>query len=412
MAESPGMAYRFFATCLIPFWFIHAIVHNRQYPSVRYLKLRFFPNYKKDIVSRIWIHGSSLGEIETVSPLVNELLDRGESILLTSFTAAGYQAIERNFGSQVAANIIPVDQIVFCAFFLRRYNLKLLLLTETELWPELLFQVRRKCPILQINARLSDKSIKAPIAIRYLLRRAVSNINCHLTRNQNDRENLLGLGALEENIKVIGNLKNALKNTAVNPIELDRDYILLASTHPGEEQNFLEARLKKHSNILIVIAPRHPQRRDEIVKLANRLNLKLSIRSLTQAVESGTAIYLVDTLGELKNFMANALVVIMGGSFDQTGGHNLIEPAEFNKAIITGPSDSNIQSDLKLLGIGRGVIQVATIDDCWGSIGNLLDNPDKAEQIGNYAGSQVRRAADKILSNYLEQIEYWLPNTK
>ncbi|MFT5504489.1 MAG: 3-deoxy-D-manno-octulosonic-acid transferase, partial [Gammaproteobacteria bacterium] len=283
------------------------------------------------------------------------------------------------------------------------------LLAETELWPELLFQARRKCPILQVNARLSDKSIKAPIAIRYLLRRAISNINFHLTRNQSDHENLMGLGAPKENIKVIGNLKNALKNKMIDPIELPRDYLLLASTHSGEEQSFLEARPGEYSNLLLVIAPRHPHRRDEIIKLATRLNLKLSIRSLNQIVELDTTIYLVDTLGELKGFMANAQMVIMGGSFDQTGGHNLIEPAEFNKAIITGPSDSNIQSDLKLLEIGRGVFQVATVEACWNSIGKLLNDPDKATQIGKYAGNQVRQSANTVLNNYLQEIDRWLP---
>jgi len=127
------------------------------------------------------------------------------------------------------------------------------------------------------------------------------------------------------------------------------------------------------------------------------------VRSKEQSLDPETEVYLADTLGELSSLMAHARIVIMGGSFDTTGGHNLIEPASLGRAIITGPSDSNIAEDIQMLGADQGVLQVENVNECWASIADLLNNPARAEALGEEAKSRVTQQPD-IIQQYLAVI--------
>ena len=191
-AESPGSAYRLLSLLLLPFWLLHAFFHGRSHKLPQYLRRRFWGPGDRSGTAKVWIHASSVGEVNSISPLVKALLDQDETILFTSFTATGYQAIQSNFPSGIESGLIPVDFLLFCRRFIRLHKIKLCLLMETELWPELLFQTAKdNIPIIQVNARLSEKSIQAPIYVRYLLRRSLANIDLHLTRNTQDRDNLM-----------------------------------------------------------------------------------------------------------------------------------------------------------------------------------------------------------------------------
>ncbi|MDH5353347.1 MAG: glycosyltransferase, partial [Gammaproteobacteria bacterium] len=330
----------------------------------------------------------------------------GEPILFTSFTATGYQAIKSNFSSAVEPGIIPVDFFVFCRRFVNQHRIKLCLLMETELWPELLYQTAKNgVPIVQVNARLSDKSVQAPIYVRYLLRRCLANIGLFLTRNEQDRDNLIGLGADSEQIKIIGNLKSHSGNTENLPGLVERDYLLLASSHEDEELQFIKQRPTDRQDKLIVIAPRHPTRSRSIQKQLTDLDINFAVRSDEQVITDRTEVYLADTLGELKAFMAHAEIVIMGGSFNQTGGHNLIEPANLGCTIITGPSDSNIRQDIDAL--SDGIIQVADMQDCWQQIEYLLANPEYARELADKARIQVQQS-DNMPERYLAEIRPYL----
>ena len=135
--------------------------------------------------------------------------------------------------------------------------------------------------------------------------------------------------------------------------------------------------------------------------------MNFAVRSKAQAIEQNTEVYLADTLGELKSLLAYARVVIMGGSFDTTGGHNLLEPAALGCAIITGPSDSNIAEDIKILGINSGVLQVKSMAACWQAIAELLENPVRAEALGRGAQSRLAQQPD-IIQRYLAAIKPYL----
>ena len=403
---SPGPGYRLLSALLLPIWLLQALWHGKTQGLKCYSRLRFRGEKDKAKTAQTWVHASSVGEIEAVTPLVRELIDGGEPILLTSFTATGYKSIKRNFNDSVEAAIIPVDFAWTCKRFLRQHQVKLCLLMETELWPELLYQsARRGIPIVQINARLSQKSLQAPAFVRSLLRRSISYISLHLTRNDSDRSCLIQLGADPLKIRIIGNLKSSTDLLSSYPNLIDREYLLIASSHEGEETMLLSHRSALTEKLLIVIAPRHPVRSNTIQQQLTQLGLNYATRSQSEPIGAQTQVYLADTLGELKALIAHARIVIMGGSFNNTGGHNLIEPAALARPIITGPSDDNIREDIKLL--GDAIIQVPDVEACWQSVEHLRGNPEQATTLGLQAREAVAKQSH-ILDNYLAEIKRYL----
>ncbi len=257
--------------------------------------------------------------------------------------------------------------------------------------------------LILVNARLARKTLRVGKVVRALLSRTLGYFTLILTRRSGHRDSLLSLGAQDERISIIGNLKTRKAISAPPPRIVERDYLVLASSHAGEEQQFLAARPADLKHQLLVIAPRHPGRSASVQTQIEDLGMRYSVRSKAQAVDQQTEVYLADTLGELSSLMAFARVVIMGGSFDSTGGHNLIEPASLGSAIITGPSDSNIVEDIAMLGNGDGVLQVENMDACWSAIRNLLDHPERAQALGQEARSRLARQPD-VIESYLGAI--------
>jgi 3-deoxy-D-manno-octulosonic-acid transferase len=401
---SPGVGYRLLALLLYPLWLGHALLHGRAHELARYSALRR-AHYAGDDLPRIWVHASSVGEVRALAALVSALLARGEKLLFTSFTASGYQAIQRDFGERLVSAVIPIDCAWSCRRFFRSYRIRLALVMETELWPELLYQARRQgIELLLINARLSRKSLRRNRFVRALLGRTLGYFTQILARNRGDREAFLGLGAKADDVRILGNLKAYSPAVSATPARIvARDYLLLASSHDGEEHDLLAARPATLRQLLLVIAPRHPARSATLQSLFRQMGLRYAVRSRQQPIDADTEVYLADTLGEMKSLMAHTRVVIMGGSFDDTGGHNLIEPAGLGCAIVTGPSDSNIRDDIEMLGDGRGVIQVDSAAACWQTVAGLLEQPERAQALAREAQARLARQPD-ILQAYLDAI--------
>ncbi len=406
--QAPGSSYRLLSLLLLPLWLLHALLYGRSQALKCYFQLRCWGKKNHSNKPLIWVHAASVGEVEAISPLVRALLDQGETLLFTAFTPSGYKTIQRNFSDSIETGIIPIDFFWFCRRFFRQRRIKLCLLMETELWPELLFQAtRNKLPIIRVNARLSKKSVEAPIFIRYLLRRTLTYVTSHLIRSESDREALIQFGVSPQEIKIVGNLKSRIGEAVTASRLVEAEYLLFASSRDGEELMMLRQRPAGFERILIVIAPRHPARSKSIQQQLKGLGVNYAIRSQSQAVDANTEVYLADTLGELKALMAHARLVVMGGSFGEFGGHNLIEPATLACPIITGPSDSNICDDIALLGDGTGIFQVRDMAECWEKITLLLDNPDQSRALAQHALQAVSNQAD-VLDRYLTEIQPYL----
>lgn len=406
-ANSPAPGYRLLSIPLYLFWTLHALIHGFKRGLPRYLGLRT-TGVASDARERVWVHAASVGEVHAVTPLVQALMQQGENILFTSFTATGYKSIQQGFADSVCSGVIPFDDCWHCRRFFRRHNLKLGLIMETELWPELLYQARNQgIPLLLVSARLSPKSLNAGKFVTALLSTTLGYFSGILARNNADQDALLSMGANADRISLLGNLKSHAETGPRQPRLIERDYLILASSHEDEEQQFLQTRPVEFKHLLLVLAPRHPERSAAIQTQIEHLGMNYAVRSKAQAIDQNTEVYLADTLGELKSLMAYARIVVMGGSFDTTGGHNLIEPAALGCTIITGPSDSNITEDINMLGINNGVLQVASMAACWRTMVELLENPARAEALGSEAQSRLAQQPD-ILLQYLAAIKPWL----
>ncbi|MFT7553866.1 MAG: 3-deoxy-D-manno-octulosonic-acid transferase [Planctomycetota bacterium] len=405
--QSPGLLYRFLSIPLFLFWLLHAFSHGQKHQLSNYWRMRTRAANNRPQKTVIWIHAASVGEVNSVSALAQALIQQGENILMTSFTATGFQAIERNFGTTLEKDIIPIDFFWFCRHFFKRHQIKTGLIVETELWPELLYQACRVgIPLLQINARLSLKSSGCNQYFRGLLSLTLQRFSAILTRNSNDRKNLLKLGAAAEKITILGNIKSTPIDRDEPARLIERDYLILASSHDNEELLFLKARSKTVAELL-VIAPRHPGRKDQIVSEIQKMGLRLAIRSESQPIDCDTQVYLADTLGELAALMAHARIVVMGGSFVDVGGHNLVEPAALGCAIITGPFDANNVDDILMLGREQGIVQADDMKNAWGNIEALLDQPERLKALGNKARQQLEIQPD-ITAIYLAEINRWI----
>jgi len=406
--DKPLLSYRLISYGLFFVWIVHAgwqAIKNRQ---LCYLWQRLGLYHPAQTAPCIWLHAASVGEVELLKPLV-EHLQNDHPLLVTTFTASGFQHAGRVLSKKVRIAVLPIDLLPISRRFMRHSRIKLALIAETELWPETLYQASRQgIPLIQINARLSNKSLNTSGWTNRLLKQTLSYFDEYLTRTEQDVMKLICMGAERQKIVTAGNLKYAnLPSNRPYQRLIPRPYILFASTHDPEEMQF--ASLIKQSAFaqLAVIAPRHPLRSEQILKSLKPLGLKIQQRSRSESIHPETQIYLADTLGELKAFMAHASLVIMGGSFIEVGGHNVLEPASLGKAVITGPSDDNIEQDVALLLEQNAIIQVSGMEELAQKIEFLLHNPAAGERLSENA-LRVMDAQSHVLQNYLRVIKAYL----
>ncbi len=401
-SDTLAWRYRVISLILLPFWLLHASWLALRYRSLDYLTQRLGfsqPNRDEDI----WIHASSVGEVALVKPLI-ESLYKHYPLHLTTFTITGYLHARAQIPG-ISISVLPIDFWPISRHFMRASRPKLGLIAETELWPETLYQAKRAgVKLLQINARLSKKTVDAPALLLPVLKQTLGYFDLVLTRSDSDKANFLQMGVAADKLLVAGNLKFAASSEQQEyPCLIERPYLLFASTHQPEELCFAELRKEFPQQPLWVLAPRHPKRADEILRSLKPLHLNIAQRSTGQPIDDTTDIYLADTLGELKALMAHAHLVVMGGSFNNTGGHNLLEPAALGKAVITGPSDSNICNDIEYLQSHQAILQVSDIDQLKLSLEQLLARPEQIEQMAQAAQHAVQEQAS-ILTRYLDLI--------
>ena len=406
-ATSPSLSYRLLSLPLFLLWLFHAIwlaLKNQQFDYF----LQRLGWQKAGPARAVWLHASSVGEVELIKPLV-DYYQQSHPVMVTVFTPTGYQHARKILPGKIAIRVLPIDFFPLSWLFIRHNNIKLALVAETELWPETLFQVTdSSIPLIQIHARLSDKSLNTPAWIRTILQRCLANFQLHITRTQADLERLKSMRVSENKIKVVGNLKYAgLQADKAYPDLIGRPYILFASTHKPEESLFASLLDSLPMDELCVIAPRHPQRATEIINSLKPFNLAISQRSKAEEIKAHTQLYLADTLGELKALFSHAKLIIMGGSFAPVGGHNIIEPAALGKMIITGPSDDNIRPDVELLEEGDAIIQVADTEQLKTQIIDCLQQPEK---IARYSANAKRLMEQQshVLQDYIDTINAYL----
>ena len=352
----------------------------------------------------VWLHGASVGETLSLLPLVEALAKARPDLhlLVTSGTVTAAQMMAKRLPAGMMHQYAPVDAPGPARRFLDHWKPCLAIFVESELWPNLLLGARKAgCRLALLGARLSDDSAKgwarAPKSARDLL----SGFDLILAQDSVSWKKLRDLGA-----KVAGelDLKQAAAPLSHDEAELDalkgeicgRPVVVAASTHPGEEDQVVQAiRALPHPRPLLVLAPRHPARGRDLAEALRAQGLKLSRRSLGERILGDTEVYLADTLGELGLLFRLAQVVVMGGGFGQgVGGHNPLEPARLGLPVVTGPDVANFRETYAGLIHAHAAVMTPHQAALNAAVADLLANPERAAAMGERARAHAQSRHD------------------
>lgn len=305
-----------------------------------------------DFSPHIWLHACSFGEIKSLAPIIQALANHKRRILLTTTTQTGFDLAQSTYASEPTIRVEFLPFEIFLPFYRHRLqDLQSLIVTEAELWLGLFSTAKTLgAQTLLINARISTRSYPKYRRFRFFYRVLFSCVDRVFAQSQADKDRLSTLGA--RHIEVLGNLKllSPIATSATYPKPSNRLVIVAASTHQGEEELVLQAfsalkklESSKVDSSLLILAPRHPERFDEVAtQLASYPFASARFTQSAQVLnDSSLDVVLLDTLGELNNCYAIADIVILGGAFIQAGGHNPLEPAFFHTKLISGKAIFN-----------------------------------------------------------------------
>jgi len=379
--------YRFLIFIFSPLILAHLIWKSFRLGQPRFLLQRLGFRLKHIPKSCIWFHCASVGETNTILPLLHELHKRHPNLqfLITTNTTTGAEIVERQNLPWLFHAFLPMDWCLTTLSFIRQLKPRALYLVETELWPNLIVLCNDKgIPVNIINGRLSNKTSGANSWVRSVYKQVLSQVTHIYVRSETDQNNYLNLGASDNQVSILGNLKfiKPISINAKSQTMTQRDYVLVASSRSNEEYQITKVWNKLNRNELLVIAPRHPERREDIIKQLKQTGLKsdeIALRSQNNNINEQTRIYLLDTIGELIQWLTDAKLIIMAGSFIHRGGHNILEPAHFGKAIVFGPHMESFVDESELLVSKGAALQVQSFEELGNTITVLLDN--KASRI-------------------------------
>jgi 3-deoxy-D-manno-octulosonic-acid transferase len=353
----------------------------------------------------LWLHAVSVGEINAAVPLIQLIraAEPGLPLLVTTTTPSGREAAAGRLGHGVTIAFFPFDLPGAVRRFVARVRPRLLVLIETELWPNLIAECgRRKVPILLANARLSAKSARGYRVAGSLTRHMLTSIALIAAQARDDASRFLALGAVPEAVRVTGNLKfdvRVVPSLAEESQALrrrlgpERAVWVAGSTREGEEAIVLDAfaRVRGHfEDALLVLAPRHPERCDAVADLCRARRYAVRRHSAAGAGTGSEDVYLLDTLGELARFYAAADVAFVGGSLVKHGGQNLLEPASCGKPIVAGPHTYNFASVAALLADAGALTVVHDADELAAVVSALLGDGNRRFEMGEAARAVFR----------------------
>ncbi|NOQ65108.1 MAG: 3-deoxy-D-manno-octulosonic acid transferase [Methyloprofundus sp.] len=391
---------------LLPVWAVFHTLRGIKKPDyhLRWKEyLGFYQQQHKQNV--IWVHAASVGEVEAANVLVNYFLEHcAYPVLFTTSTEPGYRRVQALFGERVDHVYLPLDIPTGLSRFLKHFQPKLAIIMETEIWPVLFsYCTKKSVPLFIVNARLSEKSTQGYLRFKPFLTQVFSGIDGILVQTELDAERYQQIGASTDMISVTGNIKLdmeipiAVKELAPQmKAELfpQRLIFVVGSTHQGEEELFLAAyqQLKQQfPTLLLILVPRQPKRTDEIVKLCDANNLTVLKRTENKACTDATDIFLVDTIGELKQMYALADCSFVAGSMVPIGGHNIFEPILLDIPVLFGPYMKNSELLAQQILAAKGAIQCADTDEIIQAVSLILSQPEAKQQLVTAANAFVEK---------------------
>ncbi|WP_171265984.1 3-deoxy-D-manno-octulosonic acid transferase [Acinetobacter sp. LoGeW2-3] len=388
---------------------------------------RFGPFQTPKNKHAIWFHVVSVGETNAAQPLIEHYLKSGHPVLVTNTTKTGQTRAKSLFFKEPYLDLfqavyLPADQKYLIRDFYQKYQPKLLLLMETELWPNLIDQAQNfNVPCLLLNARLSEKSAKGYGKVKGLTRGMLNSMQLLLAQDTATQQRYINLGIQINKTQVLGNIKfdiTAPQQFIDRASELEQEWnlqgrkiITLASTHAPEEQQLiaeLKATLNADPNLLCIVVPRHPERFDEVFQASQALNLRTQRRSLGQKIEVDTQIYLADSMGEMWLWYALSQASYVGGSLNEPGGgHNILEPIALNVPTILGKNYFNFQTIVDEFVEAQAVEAVDNFKQAAETLLEILNNSAKAESL-NTAAQKIMQQNQGSLAKHIQVIDQYL----
>ena len=385
---------------LLPFWAVFHYIRGIKKKDYHARWKEFLGFYAKQHTQQvIWLHASSVGEIEAANVLINYFRDNSSyPVLVTTSTEPGYQRVRSLQGNRIEHAYLPLDTPDAIERFLKHFQPRLAIIMETEVWPVLFTKCSKKSiPLFIVNARLSEKSAKGYRKLRFFLQKVFSRISGVIVQTEVDARRYQDIGVSAEKITVSGNIKldmaipELIKEQALqikNSLFPERLIFVVGSTHQGEEELFLKAyrRLKRQfPALLLILVPRQPKRADEITKLCLAEKLNVVRRTESKPCTASIDVFLVDTIGELKQMYAVADCSFVAGSMVPIGGHNIFEPILLDVPVLFGPYMKNSELLAQQLLKAKGAVQCFNVVDIVNSVALILSQAREKELIVNAA---------------------------
>jgi len=388
----------------------------------RYVEKKAIITEKRPDAPLIWVHAASIGEVRAALILINKIRYEYPAIffLVTTGTRTSAQIIAKDLPDNAIHQFHPLDHPVWTRTFIEHWEPDLIFWMESELWPNMLATIKNEnIPTFLINARMSPKSYRNWSLLKPLATEMLSTFKKILCQTKIDAQYYKKLGAGD--VSVSGNIKYSsaplnYDTDSLTKLKLslnDRKYWVFASTHDGEEEMACRVHKilqKTYPDILTIIVPRHPERRNEIEQACKTMGLNTVLRGQNKSLPTDdTNIYIVDTLGELGLFYRLSSIAMIGRSFsnDGGGGHNPIEAAQLDCAILTGPN-TQYQKQLFAEMLATGAVQkTQTEDDLLSALQTLLSNPTECQKYIK-AAQEYAASKDDIIKRVMDNLKPFL----
>ncbi|KAB7627339.1 lipid IV(A) 3-deoxy-D-manno-octulosonic acid transferase [Alkalilimnicola sp. S0819] len=412
------LLYSLLLYALTPLVLARLLWRSRRAPDYRRRWAERFGFGPRPATPPIWLHAVSVGEFQAALPLLKALRRCHPDIplLVTTTTPTGSRRVRESFGDQVLHGYLPYDLPGAVRRFLGRARPRLVIVMETELWPNLFHQVRgRDIPLLLINARLSARSARGYARLGALTRRTLEQVDWIAAQGASDAERLRALGAPAERVSVVGNIKfeqeipqalRARGEALRAQLGADRPVWVAASTHAGEDEQLLAAHRRvraRHPACALILVPRHPERFDAVAALCERQGWRLALRS-AGAPDESTEVLLGDSMGEMPLYFAAADLAFMGGSLVSVGGHNPLEPAALGLPVLSGPAVFNFQEIMDAMSEAGALELVADEAALAERAASLLGDRDVARAMGQRGRALLARHRG-VLTQLLQAVE-------
>ncbi len=395
-------------------------------------RLGYLPaTFQQSETGAIWIHAVSVGETVAVSMLAGELQRRhpGRKIFISHVTPTGRETGEKRLPDVAGRFYLPLDFEGSVRRALRRLRPALLLIVETELWPNLLrWSHRSGVRVVLVNARLSERSLRGYRRFAFFMRRVFQHVDWIFAQTPADAARFRLIGATANRVEAVGNLKfdvqapeygglselwkRALAAAGRGPV------LIAASTMRGEEPKLLSAWsevYRREPRAIMILAPRHPARFDEVARLLSAAGKRFVRRSGLSPSEpalhlqlASAEVLLLDSIGELSGLFALADLVFVGGSLVPTGGHNILEPARFGKPVIFGPYMANFREVARLFLDAGAAVQVRDESELAREASRLLADEQRRRAVGEAGQALIEQgkgATQRILERIAELLD-------